>query len=524
MLALLGCTAPEPAVPAAQERAPAPAALNRDVTLTYSAHLLYRDPPAWLPPIRIHLPAAEWTDEDGGHHFEIREGAGTTVGVGPRGEEVPTQLRVRVERLPGAPMVREQPGVSRSYVARGEIYFWSDVFPLNEIEFVQTISVPVADGAWTVTPPALPPADADTLATLGPLVDAVERRGEGGALVSEQMTPFWGRPAPPLPLYGPLFLVEGAATPARIDTTARTADLLAGRLLYVRNDYALAVSPEGDVLNPSELDEQGTILIEARIMARQLPLTAETRERITRLGEEVMSRSRPEDVARTVDEVVASVRRELWLDLAMPDASRLSEGEALYQAHCARCHGERGEGPPPAMAALFPPPVALGSPEVAQTLSPQRVWSAATFGVPGTAMVAMGDTLDDAQRWAVAFHVLRLPATAATPPGAGTGHTLEDLALLTQEELGQDAAWWRSAGTVAAAAEPAFEARRALRAAARGGPGERAALDAIVGDGELAGVRADPTWRQLHEAADDDARAAAARVLAARLREIELAP
>lgn len=37
----------------------------------------------------------------------------------------------------------------------------------------------------------------------------------------------------------------------------------------------------------------------------------------------------------------------------------LARGEALFQAHCAACHGKHGEGDGPAGAALNPPPADL---------------------------------------------------------------------------------------------------------------------------------------------------------------------
>lgn len=524
-LLTFGCAEPQAPPPKAT---PAPSAavaapVSRDLTFTLEGHLLHRDPPAWNPPMRLHLPAAEWRDETGQWHFELLEGSGTATGLGPDGAPVLTTLRTRVERLPGQPLLRQVPGVSRTYTIRGEFYFWSDRFPLQEIEVMLVFTVPEADGRWTVTHAPVPPAGPDVLAALGPYIDGLLERGEGAALISEQMVPYWGHPSPDLPLYGPLLLVEGSAAPAKAGATERDADLLAGRLLYVRNDYAIAVSATGDVLDPGELDEQATILTEATLTAARLPLSPDTRGRVAKIGQDVSGRFPPSDVARSIDEAVEAIRRELWLDLAMPDASRLAEGPALYAAHCAGCHGAKGEGPPPSMKDLFPPPIAPGDAEVARTLSPQRVWSAATFGVPGTAMVPMAETLDDAQRWAIAFHVLGLSAKGDTAPPSGVAHTLEDLALLTQDELADGAAFWRAEGTAQAAAAPAFAARRALRAAARGEAGGAAALEAAL-TGSLGGLREDPEFSALRAAKDEKGRRVAAQALAARLRQVELAP
>src|SRR5439155_364497 len=85
-----------------------------------------------------------------------------------------------------------------------------------------------------------------------------------------------------------------------------------------------------------------------------------------------------------------------------PDPGR---GARLYAQACAACHGVDGH---PNLALELPtkPPDFRTE---AGPLTPQRIFSAATYGVPKTAMPAFDSALTDEERWDVAHADLRLP-------------------------------------------------------------------------------------------------------------------
>lgn len=536
LLGLMSCAPDAPPV----VQAPAEST-NRELVLVFDLHLLHRGVGAWLPTGEIRLPMYEWKDEEGQWNVEMLEGTGTVTGIDPSGKEVPVPIRARFEKFLGDPLIVERSTpTGRYYSLRGELYLTAPDWPLVEVEYAVGFRVPEADGAWTGRPAmGMPAVTPEVLMALGPLIDEVQAAGLGGGIIAERTDPVWGRPPPPLPLFGLLVLREGTAHPATRTSTTRDADMLVGRLLYVRNDYGMAVRG-GEVIDPSEYDEQGRLLQDARLLAARLPLSKATRDAIADLGNNQVDKVDPSVVVAGTTAAVDAIRRELWLELEQPDASRVAEGAGIYAARCAGCHGPEGEGPPASLTGLDPLPPPLARVDVAAAQSPQRAFQIATFGVPGTAMASFAQELSDAERWAVAFHVLTLGVDADTPlPTNLPPRALEDLGSMSNAELVDSLgpqttagalAFWRGPAITAAAASPWLAARRHVRAVAGGDRAACAELGSLLEPlqaslpvatrdrlaRELAAVEA-----QLATPAGPEMRAAAA-TLAGTLRAIEL--
>ena len=86
-------------------------------------------------------------------------------------------------------------------------------------------------------------------------------------------------------------------------------------------------------------------------------------------------------------------------------AASIVEGEALYQTHCAGCHGRTGAGDGPARSADGPvrsalprPPADLRAAHTAQHTAGDIFWWI-TAGIPAARMPAFGGVLDEDQRW-----------------------------------------------------------------------------------------------------------------------------
>ncbi|MCB9765970.1 MAG: cytochrome c [Alphaproteobacteria bacterium] len=103
------------------------------------------------------------------------------------------------------------------------------------------------------------------------------------------------------------------------------------------------------------------------------------------------------------------------------DEADLAQGEALYRAHCLRCHGETGRGGPDA-SSLVPHPSDLSHPGKARFFSDAGRLEIIRAGFTGTAMQGYGEgqgagvDLSEAQLKAVYAHVRSLRAPA--PEGA----------------------------------------------------------------------------------------------------------
>ena len=114
--------------------------------------------------------------------------------------------------------------------------------------------------------------------------------------------------------------------------------------------------------------------------------------------------------------VILSPRPEWWNDAQARQQQALA-GQALFVARCAVCHGESGDGRGPAASALRDiwnqpcPPANLRTFHRRNGDQPEDVVRTLLTGIDGTPMVSFAETLDDAQRWALAAFIesLRTP-------------------------------------------------------------------------------------------------------------------
>jgi high-affinity iron transporter len=280
------------------------------------------------------------------------------------------------------------------------------------------------------------------------------------------------------------------------------AHRLVALLDYVAGDYPRAVH-DGVVVSPVEYEEQIHFVGEARAMASGLaPTAAAPADTLLNLVADVESRVRARDAAPEVaracraarDEAV-SVFRLRTMPMKRPS---LSQARDLYTRGCAICHGASGGADTERARELDPAPTSFRDPARLADLSPFRAYNALTFGVAGTAMPSF-DVLSPAERWDLAFYVLRLGHEGEHARGP-VAVTLADMATRSDREMKEALRHEGAADPAAAVAwvrrEGAFlEAptgvgidrtrsmvRKAVAAAAAGRAGEadRMVLDAYL--------------------------------------------
>ena len=88
--------------------------------------------------------------------------------------------------------------------------------------------------------------------------------------------------------------------------------------------------------------------------------------------------------------------------LASPQARR--DGQAVFLAHCAICHGSRGDGEGVRREAMTPPPANLDLPPWSDPDSARQTFLVIRRGVPRTAMPAWIQ-LTDQQTWDVVAYL-----------------------------------------------------------------------------------------------------------------------
>jgi mono/diheme cytochrome c family protein len=91
----------------------------------------------------------------------------------------------------------------------------------------------------------------------------------------------------------------------------------------------------------------------------------------------------------------------------------LAAGHALYDKHCAFCHGQDGDGPPASGMQFYPPVPSLKTPK--QSLTEGQIFSVVRLGIRYTAMPGFSKALTDEEIWKVTGYVGSLPTTQPMP-------------------------------------------------------------------------------------------------------------
>lgn len=154
-----------------------------------------------------------------------------------------------------------------------------------------------------------------------------------------------------------------------------------------------------------------------------------------------------------------------------------------YSEYCSVCHGDRGDGQSHAQRGLTPPPRNFTDPEFANNATRERVISAITNGVPGTAMIAWKTQFEPVEIEELADYVLdglaRQPAQiAAAPPSDGEfARIYRESCSVCHGDDGKGARWGRESLSAkprdftTAAARAELTRDRMIVAVANGRPG-----------------------------------------------------
>jgi len=198
-------------------------------------------------------------------------------------------------------------------------------------------------------------------------------------------------------------LPAGAADPLSSDDQARRATHL---LEYLAADYPGTVR-DGQVVNALEYAEQ--IEFAAQIHATLAALGVAESDALllatTRFESAIRDRAMGDAVAGQARELASAVRERFGVRVVPSATPNLARGRALYDTHCASCHGATGVGDGPAAKSLDPPPRNFHARERLLALSPFALFSTITYGLHGTGMVSYAEQLDEASRWDLTYYV-----------------------------------------------------------------------------------------------------------------------
>ena len=224
-----------------------------------------------------------------------------------------------------------------------------------------------------------------------------------------------------------------ARADAPIDTTTSDFHHLVAILQYLESDFPAAVESHA----ASELDEQRAFAADALATARRIgPRATPFLARLESLRVRVDEASDGVGVSRECAALVEAIVAAAGLSRSPRVPPDLQQGKTLFLEACSACHAADGSADVPIAATMSPKPANLLDPERMGGLTPYKAFNAVGFGVRGTAMPSFL-TLDERQRWAVAFYVLSLrhPAPASGACDGIPRLALEQLATSTDDAL-----------------------------------------------------------------------------------------
>jgi high-affinity iron transporter len=259
-------------------------------------------------------------------------------------------------------------------------------------------------------------------------------RAAGGVYPGKLKMKFIFKIAGALLLLAPACARAPAAPPSAVEGT--DAERVVALLDYVSGDYALNAK-DGAPASRDEYEEQLRFAGDARRLAERLLGPGADGDALRKGMAEVEAKVRAQSPPEAVAEACRAAREEaiLRFGLRTTPAQRpsLARAQALYAESCAICHGPRGEADTERAQHLDPPPARFRNPDRLRDMSPFRVYNALTFGVPGTAMASF-ESLSPADRWNLAFYVMRLGHQGEAPRGP-VDLTLAELASGSDREL-----------------------------------------------------------------------------------------
>lgn len=175
---------------------------------------------------------------------------------------------------------------------------------------------------------------------------------------------------------------------------------------YLAVDYAGAVD-DGQVINAfeyAEMQEFSANISERLAELPGHPQQAELLKAAGALQQLVNEKSAPATVAQQARSLAEDLLQAYPVPRAPQELPDLSQAAALYQHHCASCHGVAGGGDGPQSVGMDPPPIAFTDLERARQRSLFALQQVIEQGLEGTAMTSYAH-LPEAQRWALAFYI-----------------------------------------------------------------------------------------------------------------------
>lgn len=179
---------------------------------------------------------------------------------------------------------------------------------------------------------------------------------------------------------------------------------------YLANDYAGAVSEEGEILSVGEYDEQvefSQTALRAGQKDTKINQNPQLMKQLRDLNEAIVNKKGPSIVVPLARDIQRSVIQASGIALYPSNWPDYDKAQALFQQNCIQCHGPEGKGDGPDGVGLDPAPANFHDMERAPIVSPFAAFNTIRLGVPGTGMMAF-EQFSDEEVWSLAFYVSSL--------------------------------------------------------------------------------------------------------------------
>lgn len=197
---------------------------------------------------------------------------------------------------------------------------------------------------------------------------------------------------------------------------------------YIGVDYSEAVA-NGKIINDdeyAEMQEFSQLLLERGAQLSTSGKSTTIKEQSRALKQAIDNKASLSEVRKHT----AALRQsflQISPQLSLPSQLLpVKETSDLYQQNCVTCHGVDGRGDGVAAEQLEPTPTNFYDRERADNRSLLGLYDAISNGIDGTAMTAF-QSLDDQQRWSLAFYVGGKAFSDAGRPNNSSAINLNDL-------------------------------------------------------------------------------------------------
>lgn len=182
---------------------------------------------------------------------------------------------------------------------------------------------------------------------------------------------------------------------------------------YVGVDYEEAINKDGSIKNEAEYQEMhefSTMIFNAVKALPESPQKADLIDKASLLALLVDKKAPLAEVRKQTTQLSKDLQFVLKVPMTPKHSPNTERGEKLFQANCTSCHGSTGAGDGPLAATLEPAPTNFLDANRMAQLSPFALYNTITLGVDGTSMVSYEKTLNDQERWDLAYYIKGLLA------------------------------------------------------------------------------------------------------------------